>query len=160
METKFLIRSLKYSSRYLIRNSSASIAFINTKHRLHTSRSSCKILSFAFEQLGNQILVFSKFWVNINSWVKKLRLLFEKNFENFWKFWKNTCFKHCLRSILVEPGSVSRLFGESTWSHGTFITKMKNFTVRRKNCSCAADFSLLNFSKGKSLGRSKPATNS
>jgi hypothetical protein len=27
-------------------------------------------------------------------------------------------------------------------------------------CKCAADFSLLNLPKGKSLGRSKPATNS
>jgi hypothetical protein len=27
-------------------------------------------------------------------------------------------------------------------------------------CCCAADFSLLNLPKGKSLGRSKPATNS
>jgi hypothetical protein len=27
-------------------------------------------------------------------------------------------------------------------------------------CRCAADFSLLNLPKGKSLGRSKPATNS
>jgi hypothetical protein len=27
-------------------------------------------------------------------------------------------------------------------------------------CACAADFSLLNLPKGKSLGRSKPATNS
>jgi hypothetical protein len=31
-----------------------------------------------------------------------------------------------------------------------------NLTV----CKCAADFSLLNLPKGKSLGRSKPATNS
>jgi hypothetical protein len=29
-----------------------------------------------------------------------------------------------------------------------------------KNGNCAADFSLLNLPKGKSLGRSKPATNS
>jgi len=29
-----------------------------------------------------------------------------------------------------------------------------------KKASCAADFSLLNLPKGKSLGRSKPATNS
>jgi hypothetical protein len=43
---------------------------------------------------------------------------------------------------------------------------MKNFTVNFQveqyfsKCVCAADFSLLNLPKGKSLGRSKPATNS
>ncbi len=31
---------------------------------------------------------------------------------------------------------------------------------RTKQCECAADFSLLNLPKGKSLGRSKPATDS
>ncbi len=30
----------------------------------------------------------------------------------------------------------------------------------KKDTECAADFSLLNLPKGKSLGRSKPATNS
>ncbi len=32
--------------------------------------------------------------------------------------------------------------------------------VKMNNTDCAADFSLLNLPKGKSLGRSKPATNS
>jgi hypothetical protein len=32
--------------------------------------------------------------------------------------------------------------------------------IIKKNTICAADFSLLNLPKGKSLGRSKPATNS
>jgi hypothetical protein len=32
--------------------------------------------------------------------------------------------------------------------------------MRREMRMCAADFSLLNLPKGKSLGRSKPATNS
>ena len=34
------------------------------------------------------------------------------------------------------------------------------FMEYRKNNDCAADFALLNLPKGKSLGRSKPATNS
>ncbi len=34
------------------------------------------------------------------------------------------------------------------------------FRDETQNASCAADFSLLNLPKGKSLGRSKPATNS
>ncbi len=43
------------------------------------------------------------------------------------------------------------LFGDSAWD-GNF----EGFLNER----CAADFSLLNLPKGKSLGRSKPATNS
>jgi hypothetical protein len=38
--------------------------------------------------------------------------------------------------------------------------KQKNFEERLIFSYCAADFSLLNLPKGKSLGRSKPATNS
>jgi hypothetical protein len=36
----------------------------------------------------------------------------------------------------------------------------ENLTILRDFCYCAADFSLLNLPKGKSLGRSKPATSS
>ncbi len=35
-----------------------------------------------------------------------------------------------------------------------------NYSRDKKKAFCAADFSLLNLPKGKSLGRSKPATNS
>ncbi len=50
------------------------------------------------------------------------------------------------------------------------ISSVNELTINRLNffyfpnfknvCPCAADFSLLNLPKGKSLGRSKPATNS
>jgi hypothetical protein len=36
----------------------------------------------------------------------------------------------------------------------------KKWKKREERYKCAADFSLLNLPKGKSLGRSKPATNS
>jgi hypothetical protein len=36
--------------------------------------------------------------------------------------------------------------------------KSANFYYKSANRNCAADFSLLNLPKGKSLGRSKPAT--
>ncbi len=38
--------------------------------------------------------------------------------------------------------------------------KCKNYQRTIQIIHCAADFSLLNLPKGKSLGRSKPATNS
>jgi hypothetical protein len=37
---------------------------------------------------------------------------------------------------------------------------VQTYTVKSFVSTCAADFSLLNLPKGKSLGRSKPATNS
>jgi hypothetical protein len=40
------------------------------------------------------------------------------------------------------------------------ITRLHLIHIFQKITSCAADFSLLNLPKGKSLGRSKPATNS
>ncbi len=51
-----------------------------------------------------------------------------------------------------------------TWTAGESFTSMSIFFIihkieEEKNL-CAADFSLLNLPKGKSLGRSKPATNS
>ncbi len=44
-----------------------------------------------------------------------------------------------------------------------YNVKRHDYTVKRHDYNdkwCAADFSLLNLPKGKSLGRSKPATNS
>ncbi len=44
-----------------------------------------------------------------------------------------------------------------------FFEQLRSFEISiigRKYCRCAADFSLLNLPKGKSLGRSKPATSS
>ncbi len=49
-------------------------------------------------------------------------------------------------SVISDPASPRR-------PSGSYLTQMK---VN----ACAADFSLLNLPKGKSLGRSKPATNS
>ncbi len=40
------------------------------------------------------------------------------------------------------------------------LNMSSEFSQLIKNRACAADFSLLNLPKGKSLGRSKPATNS
>ncbi len=50
---------------------------------------------------------------------------------------------------------------EAMWEEG-FKTKiiLPHFATGLNNTQCAADFSLLNLPKGKSLGRSKPATNS
>jgi hypothetical protein len=43
----------------------------------------------------------------------------------------------------------------------SFISWAKEFKrIIKSKGTCAADFSLLNLPKGKSLGRSKPATNS
>ncbi len=45
-------------------------------------------------------------------------------------------------------------------SHRILCQKGRKNTVQTKVYYCAADFSLLNLPKGKSLGRSKPATSS
>ncbi len=42
----------------------------------------------------------------------------------------------------------------------TYTEKKKQNNFPHIQYKCAADFSLLNLPKGKSLGRSKPATNS
>ncbi len=42
----------------------------------------------------------------------------------------------------------------------TIFVRDKVYTVTKFIHNCAADFSLLNLPKGKSLGHSKPATNS
>ena len=49
--------------------------------------------------------------------------------------------------------------------NSAYLIARKNYVTRGKIRTkefpnCAADFSLLNLPKGKSLGRSKPATNS
>jgi hypothetical protein len=51
---------------------------------------------------------------------------------------------------------------EATSSHPfTAMKRLRCFgTLHFEVTKCAADFSLLNLPKGKSLGRSKPATNS
>ncbi len=41
-----------------------------------------------------------------------------------------------------------------------YNAKWKDYNVQRNDYNCAAGFALLNLPKGKSLGRSKPATNS
>jgi hypothetical protein len=66
---------------------------------------------------------------------------------------------HSALSIALQaaPDSTRSRSEESVYSQSHFFHTL---TLVRFRFDCAADFSLLNLPKGKSLGRSKPATNS
>jgi hypothetical protein len=70
---------------------------------------------------------------------------------------------------VLSPGAVKRVRdGEGSWHPAVQIHHLNiwifaiNSLMYKENrfITCAADFSLLNLAKGKSLGRSKPATSS
>ena len=46
------------------------------------------------------------------------------------------------------------------WKEFSRLVKVSSWSLKKYICNCAADFSLLNLPKGKSLGRSKPPTSS
>ena len=48
----------------------------------------------------------------------------------------------------------------TTWRTAGTVWSVQNLRQLSLHGTCAADFALLNLPKGKSLGRSKPATNS
>ena len=76
------------------------------------------------------------------------------------------------RQLLIQHASrnVESVYSQSHLSHTLTLVRFRfdfhNLTYSahshlcRTRFDCAADFSLLNLPKGKSLGRSKPATNS
>ncbi len=75
--------------------------------------------------------------------------------------------EECGKNIFVELTDSARsdIFvnakGDDEWKKALNIRmKFEEKKVIFGNSQCAADFSLLNLPKGKSLGRSKPATNS
>ncbi len=66
----------------------------------------------------------------------------------------------CCKSGLEIQTFLFNLLAHRTLREPKGIIVQKQLFLNNANNNCAADFSLLNLPKGKSLGRSKPATNS
>ncbi len=67
---------------------------------------------------------------------------------------------HILFSVIGRCSPVLTAYWLQGKCAGISLSHVVSGMIKQNNRRCAADFSLLNLPKGKSLGRSKPATNS
>ncbi len=61
--------------------------------------------------------------------------------------------------VFLSDGGMQS-YSENCQKIENLLTESEQYSSTIQENGCAADFSLLNLPKGKSLGRSKPATNS